>query len=105
MRTSSVFALVGAPVAFILYLGLGLFQIAGVTAGIEYWLGIHWFFAGIIAVLIAWSPIVGTVLGMVGAHYAWGWSWLSAFLLFWGPLIVIAGIALAAGTFEKVLRR
>ncbi len=91
-------------VAFILYLGLGLFQIAATIAGIEHWFGIHWFFAGIIALFIAWSPIVGTVLGMVGAHYAWGWSWLSAFLLFFGPLIVIAGIALAAGALEKVRR-
>jgi hypothetical protein len=43
-----------------------LFQIAPTIAAI------HWFFAGFIALFTAWSPIVGTVLGMVGAHYAWG---------------------------------
>jgi|SRR5882672_370866 len=90
--------------AFILYLGLGIFQMAAAIAGIEHWLGIHWFFAGLIALFVAWSPIVGTGLGMVGAHYAWGWSWLSSFLLFFGPLIVIACIALAAGALEKVRR-
>ena len=88
-----------------LYLVLGLFQISATIAGIEHWLGIHWFFAGIIAIFVAWTPVIGTVLGMVGAHYAWGWSWLSAFLLFFGPLIVIAGIAVAAGALEKVRAR
>lgn len=87
---------------YILYLALGIFQIAGTISGIEYWLGLHWFFAGLIALFIAWTPVIGTVLGMVGAHYAWHWSWLSAFLLFFGPLIVIAGIALAASAVEKV---
>jgi hypothetical protein len=87
---------------YILYLGLGIFQITATIAGIERWLGIHWVFAGIIALFVAWTPVIGTALGMVGAHFAWGWSWLSAFLLFFGPLIVIAGIAIAASTLKKI---
>ena len=80
---------------------LGLFQIAATIAGVEYWLGLHWFFAALIALFIAWTPVIGTILGMVGAHYAWGWSWLLAFLLFFGFLIVIGGIALAEGALNK----
>jgi hypothetical protein len=91
-------------IAFILYMALGLFQIAATIVGIEHWLGIPWFFAAIIAMLIAWLPVIGTILGMVGAHYAWGWSWLSAFLLFFGPLLVIGGIVLAGDIFVKARR-
>jgi hypothetical protein len=90
---------------FILFLALGLFQLAATIAGLEDWLGLHWFFAVFIALLVAWTPVIGTVLGMMGAHYAWGWSWLSAFLLFFGPLILIAAIALAAGALEWVRAR
>lgn len=86
--------------AYVLYLGLGLFQIAATIGGIQYWLGFHWLVAAIIAFFIASWPVVGTILGMVGAHYAWGWSWLAAFLLFFGPLILIFGITLAAGAFS-----
>lgn len=32
---------------YILYVALGLFQIAATISGIEYWLGLHWFFAGL----------------------------------------------------------
>lgn len=91
--------------ACIPYLLLGLFQLVATIAGIEHWLGIHWFFAGIIAIFVASIPVIGTVLGMVGAHYAWGWSWPSAFLLFFGPLIVAGGIALAADGLENIRAR
>lgn len=94
-----------AALGYILYLALGLFQIAATIAGIQYWLGLHWLFAGLIALIIAWTPLIGTVLGMLGAHYAWGWSWVSAFLLFFGSLIVIAGIALAAVVVERARGR
>lgn len=91
--------------ACIPYLLLGLFQIVATIAGIEHWLGIHWFFAGIIAIFVASMPVIGTVLGMAGAHYAWGWSWLAAFFLFFGPLIVVGGIVLATDVLEKCRAR
>lgn len=87
--------------AYVLYLGLGLFQIAATIAGIQYWLGFHWLIAAVIAFFTASWPVVGTILGMVGAHYAWGWSWFAAFLLFFGSLILIFGIALATGVFSR----
>lgn len=49
--------------------------------------------------------MIGTILGVAGAHYAWGWSWLSALLLFFGPQVVIAGIALAAAAVDKARTR
>lgn len=88
---------------YFLFLALGLFQIAATIAGIEHWFGLHWFFAAIIALFIAWTPVIGTVIGAAGAHYAWGWSWLSAILLFFGPLILMVAIVLAAGAFDETM--
>jgi hypothetical protein len=91
-------------VGYVLYTFLGLFQIAATIAGVQHWLGIHWIVASAIALVIAWTPIIGTVLGMVGAHSVWGWSWPSAFLLFLGPLFVIAAFAFGAAALERKAR-
>ena len=82
------------PVAYVLYLILGLFGFFATIAGVQVWFGIHWFFAALIAIFLAWTPFIGTVAGVAGAHYAWGWSWLAAILLFFGPLIVVVVLVL-----------
>ena len=92
-------------VAFVLYLVLGLFQVAATIGGLEVWFGLHWFLATVIALFLASWPIVGTALGMFGAHAAWGWSWLSGFLLFFSPLLVIGALALATGALERARGR
>ena len=68
---------------------LGLMQITAVADGIQHWLGWYWLICWVIAFFVGGWPVVGTILGMVGAHYAWGWSWLAAFLLFWGLIAAI----------------
>jgi hypothetical protein len=83
------------------YLGLGLLQIAAFAAGLEVWLGIPVGLGFVIAFFIGPIPVVGTVLGMVGAHSAWGWSWLAAFILFFGPLIAGFGLAVLASVLEQ----
>jgi hypothetical protein len=83
-----------AYVLYLLYLALVVFQIAAAMAGVQYWLELHWLLAAVIAVFVAPWPVLGTVLGMVGAHHAWGWSWLAAFFLFLGPLLAIGGLAI-----------
>ncbi len=94
-----------APFAFIAYMILGFFQLAAVFAGLEVWMGLHWIIAGPLAFFIAYFPVLGTIVGMFGAVTAWHWSWLQAGGLFFGPLAVIAIIALAASGYEKVSGR
>ena len=84
------------------YLALGVLQTAAVIGGIKYWLGVVTFFAYILATFVAFIPIVGTALGVVGAHYAWGWSWLISLTLFFGPLVVIGILAAASGVVESL---
>ena len=92
-------------IAFVLYVILGLFQVAATIGGLQVWFGLHWLLATVIALFLASWPLVGTALGVFGAHAAWGWSWLSAFLLFFGPLLAIGAIALVAAAVERASRR
>jgi hypothetical protein len=85
------------PLVYIGYLALGVLQIAAVIGGIKYWLGVGSFFAFILAMFFGFVPIVGTALGVVGAHYSWGWSWLISLVLFFGFLVVIGILAAATG--------
>lgn len=38
----------------------------------------------VLALLVTYAPVVGSVLGMMGAMDAWGWSiWQAGLLFFW----------------------
>lgn len=90
------------PIAYFI---LGLFQLAAFMSGLEVWLDIHWLLAAIIAVPLSYIPILGTVLGVVGAHSGWGWSWLSALALFFGPMAAIFAISAANGGLQRLGQR
>lgn len=87
--------------ALIGYIVLGLFQLAAVMAGLEDWLGLHWIIAVPLALFIAYIPLIGTVIGMLGAVTAWHWSWLQAGGLFFGPLVIILVVAIISGALEN----
>ena len=88
-------------VLYLGYLALGLFQFLAIVAGFKIWLGISAFFAAIISLFLAYTPILGTGVGMYGAVSAWNWSWLQAGALFFGPFIAIVLIAAISGAFGK----
>lgn len=84
----------------LLYLGyfiLGIFQLAAIMAGLEDWIGLHWLIAIPLAMIIAYIPVIGTIVGVVGAVTAWHWSWVQVGGLFFGPLIVLIFFALISG--------
>lgn len=72
----------------ILYLLIGIVQFFAIMNGLESWWGIHWFFAGPIAFVVAYIPLVGSIVGMVGAVDVWHWTWWQAGLLFFGGLCI-----------------
>jgi hypothetical protein len=82
------------------YLVLGLFQLAAVMAGLVDWIGLHWLLAALVAMFIAYIPVVGTVLGIVGAVTAWNWHWLMATALFAGPFLVMLVLALGGAAAD-----
>lgn len=73
---------------FPIYLIIGFWQFFAIVDGLEVWYGFHGFIATILAFFIAQFPIIGTLVGINGAVDAWGWSWLSAILLYLGPWIL-----------------
>ncbi|NHC63199.1 magnesium transporter [Paenalcaligenes suwonensis] len=77
-------------------------QVAAIYAGLEYWL--EWpqwacFILALALVFINPVPLVSGVAGILGAHYAWGWSWWLSILLFVGmSLLAIVLSVLISGT-------
>ncbi|MCR0998651.1 MAG: hypothetical protein NQ105_11410 [Serratia rubidaea] len=73
-------------------------------SGIESWWGFNSIIAFILATIIAYIPILGAVVGMVGAMQAWNWEWWQAGGLFFGALIfmvALGGISVLAEWFSN----
>jgi hypothetical protein len=80
--------------AFIGYVLLGLFQTIAVIAGLVGWTGLHWVITAPLAFFIAYIPVVGSVIAMIGAVNAWHWSWIHAGGLFLGTFVIILFVSL-----------
>jgi len=93
-----------APLVFVGYIGLALFQASAIMAGLEDWIGLHWLIAFPVAYLVAYIPFIGTLLGILGASVAWNLSWLSAGALFLGPFAVLVMLAIETGIFTSPSR-
>lgn len=78
---------------FIIYVAIGLLQYFAIQDGLTSWVGLPWLIAVPAAFVLGYIPIVGSVLGVLGASYVWKWSWTSAILLFCWP-VVLFGFAL-----------
>lgn len=85
----------------IAYVVLGLVQLAAVMAGLEEWVGLHWVLAFFLALIIAYIPLVGSVVGIMGAIEAWHWAWWQAGALFFGGLAVVVVLAVVSGAAER----
>jgi len=76
------------------YLIFGLFQIAATASGIEHLTGLWW--------LLCWfgAILIGSAVGIYGAHAHWEWSLPASFGLFVGvPVLLflpLLGVSVAA---------
>jgi hypothetical protein len=75
----------------IAYLVVGVVQFFAIVDGVSFGLGIHSFFGFIIAGLITYIPLIGSLAGVYGAVNAWDWTiWQSLALFFWYvPVLVV----------------
>jgi heme/copper-type cytochrome/quinol oxidase subunit 2 len=87
------------------YLIFGLFQIAATASGIEHFTGLWWFMCWIGAILIGWVPVVGTALGIYGAHAQWEWSLPASYALFIGLPILLFVPLLTVSVSAAIRRR
>lgn len=97
----------GVVLMTILNLAVGVVQVLAVFAGVQYWLDWHWLLSSMVAGLLVFVlriSILNAVIGVLGAHYAWHWSWLAACALFFGLFALIAVVSILAGAGQKALR-
>ena len=85
----------------IAYFALGIVQWWATIDGLEYWFDISGFMAFLLSGFIAYIPLIGTIAGFKGAMDVWGWSFMEAGLLFFGPFIAIIVIAILGGVLDK----
>jgi hypothetical protein len=64
------------------FLIMGIVQFFAAWDGFMYLLGVGSIVGGILAFLLAYVPLVGSIVGMYGAVKVWDWSFLQAFVLF-----------------------
>lgn len=86
------------------YLIFGLLQIAATANGIEHLTGFWWLLCWVGAILVGWVPVVGTALGIYGAHGQWEWSWPASCALFIG-LPVLLFLPLLTVSVSAAIRR
>lgn len=89
----------------IAYFCLGILQFLAMLSGLIDWLGLHWLIAGPLSLFLAYTPLLGNVLGIMGAITAWNWSLSQALILFFGPFVAIVTIAALTGTIEVLRER
>ncbi|WP_446935379.1 hypothetical protein [Morganella morganii] len=85
-----------------LYWILNIVQIAAVIAGFHDWLGWNIVISVILAMVIGWMPLIGTVLGIMGAVHGWGWEYWQAILLFIWPMVLALFFGTLSMVFEKL---
>lgn len=100
-------SVIGTGLLLVLNLAIGAVQMLAIFSGVQYWLDWHWFFSSLVAGLLVFFLRVGllnSVIGVLGAHYAWHWPWAWAIALFFGLFILIMLVSIAAGVGAKVFR-
>lgn len=84
---------------YIGYFVVGIAQFFAIWDGLNIYLG--WGFLDfIIACLLTYIPLVGSILGVMGAMDAWHWNfWQAMSLFFWW--VPVGGLMLLAGAFAS----
>ncbi len=89
----------------VVFFGVSLIQIAAIIGGLHDWLDWNIVISSILAVFITWIPIVGAVLGILGAIHAWHWELWQAVLLFAWPWVLILFFGTGSAIFNKLSNR
>ena len=78
----------------IVYAVMGIIQIAATVTGFKAWWGWNDFFAILGAVFVGYLPVIGTIMGIMGAVKGWHWQPLLAILFFCWPVILYVFITM-----------
>lgn len=87
------------------YLAMGSFQLAASVSGMADWWGRAWWITIFAALPIAYIPVLGTVVGIMGAIECFGWSPRSSVLLFCWPYVLYSLVILGRERFDFSVNR
>jgi hypothetical protein len=83
-----------------LYFIVGLAQLFAIQDWLKYTFEIGGLLSFIGALFVTYIPLVGSILGVLGAHNYWGWSWFwSSMLFFW--YVPFFGVAVVIGALSS----
>ena len=83
-----------------LYFIVGFAQLFAIMDWFKFTFDLGGFISFIAAFFVTYIPLIGSILGVLGAHDFWGWSWFwSIALFFW--YIFMVPVFLVIGTFDK----
>jgi len=95
-------------IALAIYIGSGILQFFAAMFGTQAYFELNGFEGWLISVLaglmVAWTPIVGAVAGILGAVIAWNWPVWLAVVVFVLPLVACVALLVIA-LFRDQLRR
>lgn len=86
----------------VIYWILNIVQIMAVLAGFHDWLGWNLFISALFAIGMGWFPVIGTIMGVLGAVHGWGWEYWQAILLFIWPMVLALSFGTLSMVFEKL---
>jgi hypothetical protein len=82
---------------------VSIFQVVATAAGVAHFTG--WGFTSwVVAIIVGWLPVIGTVTGSCGAISAWNWPWYGAVTFFTWPIILVMalfGIAVVESRMQR----
>lgn len=84
-----------------LYFIIGFAQLFAVQDWIKYTFEVGGFLSFLGAFFVTYIPLLGSILGVLGAHDYWHWSWLWATMLFFWYLPVALLALLAGAVFDR----
>ena len=72
---------------YIVYFGIGLFQLAAIYGFLEDYWGWPFLLSAIGGLIVAYIPIIGSICGVLGAIYVWRWEVWQAILRYQQKLL------------------
>src|SRR5690348_5682178 len=89
----------------IVFILIGLIQMAAAISGLEHVLGIPTIVACILSFFLTWIPLIGTALGIWGAVSDWHWPWYGAAALFFWQFLIFISMMLTGAAGDLLKRR
>ncbi|MCQ0496608.1 hypothetical protein [Klebsiella pneumoniae] len=84
---------------------ISIIQMLAIIGGFHDWLGWNLVISVLLAMCLTWFPLIGAILGVMGAMHAWYWEWWQAVLLFAWPVVLMFALGIGSFIYDKFSNR